>query len=393
MPRADRLPNVVGMTTTTHRDVVDTIIVGAGQAGLATAHFLGRAGVPCLVLDNHARVGDQWRERWDSLTLNSPRRFSALPGLPFDGRTRFASAVELADYLERYARHFGLHVRPNTTVTGIDRLPDGRWRVTCTDATFVARDVVVATGGETHPRVPAFADELDPGIRQLHSSAYRNPGQLLPGPVLVVGAGQSGADLALESARAGHETWLSGRISAEVPFGIDTLGARLTFPVLWFLAHHVLTERTGLGRKVKAGVRSGRGTPLVRVRRPDLDDAGVHRVEARTVGVHDGLPRLADGQVPDVANVLWCTGFRQDFSMIHPPVTDEHGWPTDVGGVMPDLPGLYFMGLLFQRGFYSMLIGGAGRDARYIAGRIVARARTGAPSAEAAAHDGALNPA
>ena len=354
-------------------DRVDTIIVGGGQAGLATAHYLKLAGVECLVLDSHRRIGDQWRERWDSLMLNTPRHRNSLPGVRFPEGPAFASAGELADYLEAYADKLGVTVRTGVAVTGIERIGSGEWRVTCYDASYLAWNVVVATGGERHPRVPEFADQLDPGIRQLHSSAYRNPSQLLPGSVLVVGAGQSGADLAAECARSGHETVLSGRIKAEVPFAIDSVMSRITFPVLWFLANHVLTERTPIGRKVKPAVRSGSTAPLVRVRSVDLDRAGVRRVEARTVGVRDGMPLLADGRVPEVRNVLWCTGFGQDFSIIRPPVTDEHGWPTDSGGIMTELPGLYFMGLLFQRGFYSMLIGGVGRDAKYIAEHIAAR--------------------
>jgi len=367
------------MTTSWNADRVDTVIVGAGQAGLATAYYLKLAGVECLVLDGHNRVGDQWRERWDSLMLNTPRHRNSLPGLAFTGSTDFASAGDLADYLEGYARHFDIAVRTRAAVLGIDRLDTGQWRVTCADRSYLASNVVVATGGERHPRIPDFADQLDPGIRQLHSSAYRNPGLLLPGGVLVVGAGQSGADLAAECARSGHETWLSGRIKGEVPFAFDTPMSKLAFPVLWFLANHVLTERTPIGRKVKPAVRSGSTAPLVRVRRVDLDKAGVRRVEARTVGVRDGRPLLGDGQVLDVSNVLWCTGFGQDFSIIHPPVTDEQGWPTDTGGIMTELPGLYFMGLLFQRGFYSMLIGGVGRDAKYIAGHIAARSAAPRP--------------
>ncbi|HEX5336536.1 MAG TPA: NAD(P)/FAD-dependent oxidoreductase, partial [Propionicimonas sp.] len=361
------------MTTSWNTDRVDTIIVGAGQAGLATAYYLKLAGVECLLLDGHRRVGDQWRERWDSLMLNTPRHRNRLPGMAFAGSTDFAGAGEFADYLEGYARHFDLAVRTGTVVTSIDRLETGEWRVTCADRSYTASNVVVATGGERHARTPDFADQLDPGIRQLHSSAYRNPGQLLPGPVLVVGAGQSGADLAAECARAGHEVWLSGRIKGEVPFAIDSVMSRVAFPVLWFLANHVLTERTPIGRRVKPAVRAGSTAPLVRVRRVDLDAAGVQRVEARTVGARNGMPLLADGRVLEVSNVLWCTGFGQDFSIIHPTVTDPQGWPTDAGGVMADLPGLFFMGLLFQRGFYSMLIGGVWRDARYIAGQIVAR--------------------
>ena len=369
-------------------DHVDTIIVGGGQEGLATAHYLKLAGVECVVLDSHHRIGDQWRERWDSLMLNTPRRRNSLPGLPFPDGSAFASAGELADYLEDYASELGIPVRTGVTVTGIDKAGSDEWQVTCSDGSYVASNVVVATGGERKPRVPEFADQLDPGIRQLHSSAYRNPGQLLPGPVLVVGAGQSGADLAVECARSGHATVLSGRIKAEVPFAIDSVMSRITFPVLWFLANHVLTERTPIGRKVKPAVRSGSTAPLVRVRSIDLDRAGVQRVEARTVGVRGGLPLLADGRVPEVSNVLWCTGFGQDFSIIRPPVTDEHGWPTDTGGVMTGLPGLYFMGLLFQRGFYSMLIGGVERDAEYIAEHIAARSRAAQGSIAAAGRAG-----
>jgi putative flavoprotein involved in K+ transport len=363
------------MTNSPNPDRVDTIIVGGGQAGLATAHYLKLAGVDCLVLDSHHRIGDQWRDRWDSLMLNTPRHRNSLPGLRFPDGSAFASAAELADYLEDYASKLGIAVRTGVTVTGIERVGSDVWRVTCSEGSYLAPNVVVATGGERNPRIPEFAEQLDPGIRQLHSSAYRNPGQLLPGPVLVVGAGQSGADLAVECARSGHATLLSGRIKAEVPFAIESVMSRITFPLLWFLANHVLTERTPIGRKVKPAVRSGNTAPLVRVRSVDLDRAGVRRVEARTVGVSEGRPLLADGQILEVSNVLWCTGFGQDFGIIRPPVTDEHGWPTDTGGIMTGLPGLYFMGLLFQRGFYSMLIGGVARDAKYIAEHIAARSR------------------
>ncbi|HEY3409770.1 MAG TPA: NAD(P)/FAD-dependent oxidoreductase, partial [Propionicimonas sp.] len=149
-------------------DRVDTIIVGGGQAGLATAHYLKLAGVECLVLDGHRRIGDQWRERWDSLMLNTPRYRNSLPGVPFPGGPAFASAGELADYLEAYAGKLGVTVRTGVAVTGIERIGSGEWRVTCSDASYLASNVVVATGGERHPRVPEFADQLDPGIRQLH---------------------------------------------------------------------------------------------------------------------------------------------------------------------------------------------------------------------------------
>jgi putative flavoprotein involved in K+ transport len=279
----------------------------------------------------------------------------------------------MGDLLEAYAARYDIDVRHDTHVTRVERVGDA-FVVTTDRGAFDAESVVVATGGEHHPRIPDLARSLDPSIRQLHSSGYHNPSQLLPGPVLVVGAGQSGADIALEAHRAGHETWLSGKPPGEIPVDIESRKARLGLMVLFFLWTHVFTMKTPIGRRMRPEIRSG-GAPLVRVKLADLVEAGVHHLEARTTGVQDGKPQLADGTVLDVANVVWCTGFRQDFSFIHPSVVAEDGWPRDEGGVVPEMPGLYFMGLLFQRGFYSMLIGGAGRDARYIADHVLREAR------------------
>jgi len=166
-------------------------------------------------------------------------------------------------------------------------------------------------------------------------------------------------------------------VKAEIPVEVPSFRATLASPILWFAANHVLTLKTPVGRRMQAEVRAG-GAPLVRVKTHHLRDAGVHLHESRTTGVSDGRPCLEDGTVLDVANIIWCTGFRQDFSMIRPSVTDEDGWPRDEGGVVPEAPGLYFTGLLFQRGFYSMLIGGAGRDAAYVAKHILRRTRAAA---------------
>jgi putative flavoprotein involved in K+ transport len=351
-----------------------TVVIGAGQTGLATAYFLGLAGVPCVVLDEHPRVGDQWRRRYDSLLLNSPAQYDGLPGLPFPApRGSYPTGAEMGDHLERYVERMGIAVRSAVTVQAVERQPDGTWLLTTSAGEILADAVVVAGGAEQQPRIPAFAAELDPGIRQLHSSGYVNPGQLLPGPALVVGAGQSGADIDLEIVRAGHETWLSGRAMPEVPVPFGSRRLRLGLPVLWFLAGHVFTVHTPIGRRMQPAIRQG-GAPLLRVRRADLAAAGVRLTEARTVGVEDGRPVLADGTVLDVANVVWCTGFRQEFGLVRPDVTGDDGYPRGDGGIVDDLPGLYYVGLLFQTAFTSMLIGGAGRDAKRIAAHIAARA-------------------
>jgi putative flavoprotein involved in K+ transport len=363
-PRAEQEPERLG-----------TVIVGAGQTGLATAYFLGRTGVPCVVLDEHERVGDQWRQRYDSLLLNTPAQYDGLPGLPMPApHGSYPSGAEMGDHLERYAERMGITVRGGVGVRAVDQQADGTWRLTTSAGDLVAENVVVAIGAEQIPRVPDVAADLDPGIRQLHSSDYRNPGQLLPGPTLVVGASQSGADIALEIVQAGHETWLSGRPHGEVPVPFGSRRFRLGLPVIWFLANHVFTVKTPMGRRMQPAVRKG-GTPLVRHRRADVAAAGVQLTEARTVKADDGRPVLDDGTVLDVANVVWCTGFRQDFDLVRPDPTGDDGYPRGDGGIVVDLPGLYYVGLLFQTGFGSMLIGGAGRDAKRVARHIAARAR------------------
>lgn len=362
---------------TEHRaERLGTVIIGAGQTGLATAYFLGQAGVPCVVLDEHRRVGDQWRHRYDSLLLNSPAQYDGLPGLPFPApRGSYPTGAQMGDHLERYVDQMGITVRCGVSVRAVERQPDGTWRLTTSDGDLLAENVVVACGADEQPNVPALAGELDPGIRQLHSSQYRNPGQLLPGPVLVVGAAQSGADLALEAVRAGHETWVSGRAMPEIPVPWGSRRMRLGLPVLWFVANHVFSVRTPIGRRMQPALRRNGRAPLIRVRRADLADAGVHLAEARTVGADDGRPLLSDGTSLDVANVIWCTGFRRDFGLVRPDPTGDDGYPRGDGGIVTDLPGLYYVGLVFQTAFASMLIGGAGRDAKRIAAHIAARAR------------------
>jgi putative flavoprotein involved in K+ transport len=223
--------------------------------------------------------------------------------------------------------------------------------------------------------VPGFAGELSPEIRQLHSSDYKRPGQLRPGAVLVVGASHSGGDIAFEAGSAGHPVVLSGPIHGQVPFHLDKRPARAIFPVLYFLATHVLTLRTPIGRKIRPEIRA-HGGPLIRVKKADLARFGVEMTPARTIGARDGRPVLDGDRAVDVANVVWCTGFRQDFSWIDLPVIGEDGWPLERRGVVETAPGLYFVGLAFQFAFSSMLVGGAGRDAEYVVKHLVARART-----------------
>jgi putative flavoprotein involved in K+ transport len=369
------------MSDTEH---VETVIVGGGQAGLATGYHLARRQRPFLILEARERVGDVWRERFDSLRLYSPARYASLPGKAFPADPwSYPTKDEMADYLEAYAEYFELPVQTGVAVERLSR-EQGRFVVACGERTFEADHVVIASGTFQSPIVPKFAPLLDPGIRQLHSGDYHNPSQLQPGPVLVVGASHSGADIAFDVARD-HRTVLSGQVRGELPFSIDSKAARAVFPVLWFVWNHLLTEHTPLGRKVRPEVRT-HGGPLIRVKRADLAAAGVEHVESRTVGVHDGQPMLANGRVLDVANVIWCTGFGKDVSWIDFPVVGSDGWPEQTRGVSPAAPGLYFVGLPFLYAFASMLVGGVGRDADHVAEHI-ARGTDGRPArAEKSSH-------
>jgi putative flavoprotein involved in K+ transport len=356
--------------TTEH---IETAIIGAGQAGLSTAYHLQRLGRSCLILDANKQVGDNWRTHWNSLRLYTPAVYDGLPGLPFPGpRWSYPTKDQVAAYLTAYARRFALPVR---TLSRVERLEaaDGRYLLWLGDDRIIAENVVVATGtfGRT-PSIPDFALDLDPSIRQLHSSEYRRPEQLKPGPVLVVGASHSGTDIAFELATT-HPTILAGRDPGQLPVRLDHWTARLFWPILVFIGTHVITRRTPIGRKAMGEVRF-HGLPMLRVKRSDLAARGVERVLERVTGIEDGRPVLDGGRVLDVSNVVWCTGFRQVFDWIDLPIIGADGWPREMRGVVPDAPGLFFCGLAFQYAQSSTVLPGVGRDAAYIAKQIDARA-------------------
>ncbi|HEY6932319.1 MAG TPA: NAD(P)-binding domain-containing protein [Marmoricola sp.] len=363
---------------------IETLIIGAGQAGLVTGYHLKRRGREFLVVDGNDRIGDNWRQQWDSLRLFTPARYDGLPGLPFPGPAwRCPAKDEVADYLESYALHLDLPVRTSTRVQRLEARPGG-YLATLDDAAISCDNVVVATGsfGRT-PRTPTLAALLDPAIRQMHSSEYRRPAQLPDGPVLVVGASHSGLDIAYELA-ASRPTILSGPARGVIPVRPESPLARGFMPIMVFMFRHVLTRRTPMGRKEMQEVRF-HGGPAFRVRESDLARRGVERHQAKVTGLSDGRPLLDDGTVADVAAVVWCTGFRQAFDWIDLPVIGEHGWPEEYRGVVDAAPGLFFCGLSFQYAFSSMVFPGVSRDADYVARRIVARQqagrRTAAPQA------------
>jgi len=350
----------------------DVIVIGGGQAGLSVGYHLAKKGVRFLILDGNDRVGDSWRKRWDSLRLFTPARFDSLVGMPFPAPADyFPTRDEMADYLEAYAQRFDLPVRTGMLVQSLSKR-DGRFLIKTNQGLLTADQVVVAMASYQKPRVPELTFALDPEIVQLHSSAYKNPEQLRQGPVLIAGAGNSGAEIGIELARRGHKVLMSGRDTGEVPFKIGSFWGRwLLAPlVLRVLFHRILTIRTPMGRKVRPKMLH-QGGPLIRTRQSDLRAIGVERIP-RVVGTKDGLPLLEDGSVIDVRNVIWCTGFHPGFSWIDLPVFDEQGEPKHEGGVASEA-GLYFVGLHFLYSFSSTMIHGVGRDAGRIVETLVTR--------------------
>jgi putative flavoprotein involved in K+ transport len=344
-----------------------TVVIGAGQAGLSVGYHLAKADRPFVILDAHERIGDSWRKRWDSLRAFTQAGISSLPGWPIPAPAwSFPTKDQLADYFEAYASRFELPIRTGVTVTRVARDGD-RFVVAYGDRLMETDNVVVASGHEHTPCVPRFATELDPKVMQLHSSEYRRPSQLVAGDTLVVGAGNSGAEIALEVSRT-HHTWLSGQFRRAA---IGPSRNRLLTVAVLPIVSHVLTIDTPIGRKVRPKM-SRVSVPVERVTAKALAEAGVVHVP-RTVGVRDGSPALEDGRSLDVANVIWCTGYRPQFAWIDMPIFAQDGEPMQERGIVPGVPGLYFVGRRFQYAFTSNLLVGVARDAAYVVKQIVAR--------------------
>jgi putative flavoprotein involved in K+ transport len=287
--------------------------------------------------------------------------------MPFPAPSHhFPTKDEMADYLEAYARRFGLPVRTGVRVESLSR-PNGRFLLDCGAEQIEAENVVVAMSSWQTPRAPDYAGQLDPSITQLHSAEYVDPSQLREGGVLVVGAGNSGAEIALDVAGR-HHTWLAGRDTGHVPFRIDSWFARVfLLRLLFFAFHHLFTVNTPIGRTMRAKA-AAMGMGLVRQKPAYLTAAGIERVP-RVAGVSDGQPLLADGRTLDVANVIWSTGYHAGLSWIELPVFQD-GDPVHDRGVTRE-PGLYFVGQRFLYAVSSAMIRGAGRDAEWVVRHIV----------------------
>ena len=253
------------MDGTSGPERVGTVVVGGGQSGLSVGYHLAKRDLDFVILDANHRIGDAWRKRWDSLRLFTQARYSGLPGIPFPApKSSYPTKDEMADYLEAYAARFNLPIRTGVRVDHLSRQGD-LFIVNAGDRRLEAENVLVVMSSHESPWVPSLAQKLDAGLVQLHSAEYRNPSQLREGGVLVVGAHDSGAEIALDVARE-HPTWLSGRDPGHVPFRIETpIGRRFGVPLVMFMFHHVLTVNTPIGPRVRPKLLRHAG-PVVRVK-------------------------------------------------------------------------------------------------------------------------------
>ena len=343
----------------------DVVVIGAGQAGLAIGYHLARSDLRFVIFEAGDAVGAAWADRWDSLTLFTPRRYDSLPGLPFPGDPDgYPGRDEVLAYLGRYADTFGLPVQLGSMVVSVEAV-GAAFRVVLRDGSIVTADqVVVTTGPYQVPYVPELAARLAPDVVQLHSTGYRAPGGLPAGAVLVVGGGNTGFQIAEELA-ASRDVHLSiGSRQLALPQRL--LGRDL----FWWLTKLGLLKKTvdsRLGRRF-----STRGSPLIGSSARRIRRLGV-RLRPRVTDASGRAVRFEDGSELEVDVVIWATGYRTDHSWITPSATRDQGPLRHRRGVT-ELPGLYFLGLEWQYTRGSALLGWVKDDAAFIADRIEARA-------------------
>jgi putative flavoprotein involved in K+ transport len=350
--------------------LLDAVVVGGGQAGLAIAWHLQRQGLRFVVLEAGSELGHTWRDRWDSLKLFTPAQYDGLPGMPFPAPAdTYPTKDPVADYLQTYVTAFHLPVRLNARVTSLTRTDEG-FEVRTGDKTFYARQVGVATGPFQVPFIPPAAQGLDPSVTQVHSADYRNFKALPGGPVLVVGGGNSGFQIAEELA-ASRQVDLS--IGERAPMLPQRLAGRDLF---WWLTRLGLLRVTVDSR---LGRRASRREFIIGTNKRRLRKVGV-RFRPRLVEADGRTVRFTDGSTLDaVGVVVWATGYRSDYTWIHIPGAVEHGRVVHRRGVT-EIPGLYFLGLSWQHTRGSALLGFVNDDAAYLADQIAAHHRAGAPA-------------
>ncbi len=349
---------------------VDVVVIGAGQAGLAVGQQLAARGTDFVILEASTQVGSSWRTRWDSLRLFTPAQYDSLPGMPFPAAAdTHPTKDDVADYLAEYAAHFDLPVRLATPVEHVRREGDGGYLVTTATGALRARQVVVATGAFHRPWVPAAAREPAPRVTQLHSARYRNPGQLAGTRVLVVGAGNSGLQIAHELSGSHTVSVAVGSRALELP---QRVAGRDLFSWLTMIGFFSWPAESRLARRLRS-----RGDLVIGTRTSTLRRTGID-LRPRLVGFTGDRAHFADGTSETVDAVVWATGFRPDYSWLQVPGVVVDGHVQHHQGVA-EVPGLFFVGLPWQTSRGSALLGFVGDDAARLAERMASQTRAAIP--------------
>jgi putative flavoprotein involved in K+ transport len=342
------------------REHLQVAVNGGGQAGLAMGYYLRKQGSRFIIFERGDSLAPAWRERWDSLTLFTPRRYSSLPGLPFPGEPDgYPTRDEVIAYLERYTETFELPIELNSEVRRLSQ-ESGRFVLELDGRTITADQVVVATGPFQTPFVPKLTHELDPDMWQVHSTGYRQPGNVPEGTVLVVGGGNTGFQIAKELS-ATHKVFLSVG-SKQKPLPQRILGRDLFW---WLTKTHLLsvTVESRLGSRLKQRDTLIESSPRELERRYGVE------LKPRATDADGRTVRFEDGSELEVDAVIWATGYRPDYSWIDLPIFNEDGRLRHRRGVT-DVSGLYFLGLTWQHTRGSALIGWVKDDAAFISERI-----------------------
>ncbi|MBX9966097.1 flavin-containing monooxygenase [Priestia aryabhattai] len=342
-------------------DSYNTIVIGAGQAGLAIGYYLKQKSLSFLIIDSNSRVGDSWRHRYDSLTLFTPRSHSALPGMNVEGSPHgYPIKDEIADYLENYSRHYNLPVQLNTAVINLFKEND-QFHLVTNKGNYVAKNIVVATGPFQKPFVPDIEKDVSKDIFQIHAAHYKNPSQLKEGTTLIVGAGNSGVQIATELAES-REIYLS--VGKRMKFLPYTLLNRSIF--WWFQALGVskATIHSKLGQFMK------KNDPIIgKELKPLLNRGAVKKVSK--VSKADGKSLICqNGEKIQPENIIWATGYHNDYEWIEVPnIIDKNNNVIHDRGITKE-KGLYFLGLSWQYRRGSALLLGVGEDAKFLANHI-----------------------
>jgi putative flavoprotein involved in K+ transport len=338
---------------------VDTLIIGAGQAGLAAAYYLQRWGVPFVVLDERGAVGDVWTSRFEALRLFSPAWASGLPGLEWPGsKLRYPAKDEAAAYLSTYAEHFHFPIHLSQRVARVSPTSTGGYSISTTmGRQYQARRVVVCTGAYNAPRRPEFSPQLAPAVMQLHSRDYQRPQQVVgTGPVAVVGSGNSALQIAADLATTGRPVYVAFDERTPAMPNNMLMWAMLTATRLLRASRHSLVGKHMMQQP----------EPVVSGDLARLRTFSTAHFIGRALGAEPGgILRGRHASTPPLEAVVWATGYGPDFSWIEAPIFDADGYPNHYRGLTA-APGLAVLGLPWLNSRGSALMGGVGPDARYV---------------------------